>query len=30
MKKVKVLIIGQGFMGGVAHPRAIEEQGVIE
>ena len=25
MKKVKVLIIGQGFMGGVAHPRAILE-----
>ena len=25
MKKVKVLIIGQGFMGGIAHPRAILE-----
>src|SRR5262245_35333556 len=25
MKKVKVLIIGQGFMGGIDHPRAILE-----
>ena len=25
MKKVKVLVIGQGFMGGIAHPRAILE-----
>ncbi|HEY5907170.1 MAG TPA: Gfo/Idh/MocA family oxidoreductase [Vicinamibacteria bacterium] len=25
MKKAKVLIIGQGFMGGIAHPRAILE-----
>src|SRR5947207_1162964 len=25
VKKVKVLIIGQGFMGGIAHPRAILE-----
>ena len=25
MKKVRVLIIGQGFMGGIAHPRAILE-----
>ena len=25
MKTIKVLVIGQGFMGGVAHPRAILE-----
>jgi len=25
MKKIKVLMIGQGFMGGIAHPRAILE-----
>ena len=25
MKKINVLVIGQGFMGGVAHPRAILE-----
>ncbi len=25
MKKIKVLVIGQGFMGGIAHPRAILE-----
>jgi predicted dehydrogenase len=25
MKQVKVLVIGQGFMGGIAHPRAILE-----
>jgi len=25
MKKIKVLLIGQGFMGGIAHPRAILE-----
>ncbi|MGO9308594.1 MAG: Gfo/Idh/MocA family protein [Spirochaetia bacterium] len=25
MKKINVLVIGQGFMGGIAHPRAILE-----
>jgi len=25
MKKIRVLVIGQGFMGGIAHPRAILE-----
>ncbi len=25
MRRVKVLVIGQGFMGGIAHPRAILE-----
>ena len=25
MKKIKVLVIGQGFMGGIAHPRGILE-----
>src|SRR5213076_1506942 len=25
MKQIKVLVIGQGFMGGIAHPRGILE-----
>jgi len=25
MKRINVLVIGQGFMGGIAHPRAILE-----
>ena len=25
MKQIKVLMIGQGFMGGIAHPRGILE-----
>jgi len=28
MKRVNVLVIGQGFMGGVAHPRAILEANI--
>jgi predicted dehydrogenase len=28
MKKINVLVIGQGFMGGIAHPRAILEANI--
>ncbi len=28
MKRVKVLVIGQGFMGGIAHPRAMLEANI--